>query len=102
MLFRSLVKANRGEAQGFLMDVAQRQQQYLMDERRYAPDPNTLGLQAPERVDEFYAIDYATTSNPPPPTFTITATPRAGTIQAGDGVMTINQTGEKLRAGEPW
>lgn len=97
-----IVKANRGEAQGFLMDVAQRQQQFLMDERRYAPDPNELGVTPPERVDQHYSIEFATTSTPPPPTFTITLTPRAGTIQVDDGALTINQTGEKLRGGQPW
>jgi type IV pilus assembly protein PilE len=99
---RYVVKANRAEAQSFLMDVAQRQQQFIMSERRYAPDPNALGVAAPERVSNHYTIDFETTSNPPPPTFRITATPLAGTIQVDDGTMSIDQSGEKLRAGQPW
>lgn len=97
-----LVKANRAETQGYMMDIAQRQQQFIMSERRYAPDPNALGVAAPERVSNHYTIDFETTSNPPPPTFRITATPLAGTIQADDGTMSIDQSGEKLRAGQPW
>ncbi|WP_439107209.1 type IV pilin protein [Congregibacter sp.] len=92
----SVVRANRGEAQAFLMDVAQLQQQFLMDARRYAADVATLGETVPDRVQGNYTITFATSAGPPP-TFTITATPVAGTGQVADGILTIDNTGQKLR-----
>jgi type IV pilus assembly protein PilE len=92
-----LVRNNRAAAQTALMDVAQRQQQYLLDARAYAPDVATLNVVLPANVTSNYTVAIALTAGPPP-TFTATATPVAGTPQAADGVLSIDQAGAKTPA----
>jgi type IV pilus assembly protein PilE len=90
-----LVKARRSAAQGHLMDIAQMQQRYLLDARSYAPDMLTLNMTTPNDVSSYYTI--AITNTPgPPPTFTATATPKAGTSQASDVPLSIDNVGVKM------
>jgi type IV pilus assembly protein PilE len=89
-----MVRNNRAAAQSALMDIAQRQQQYLLDARAYAPDVATLNVVVPANVTSNYAFAIALTAGPPP-TFTATATPIAGTRQVADGALTIDNTGAK-------
>ena len=99
---RYVVRGNRGEAQGYLADAAQRQQQFLMDTRAYAASAATLNDATPARVAQFYTVTFATDTNggacAPAPCFVLTATPVAGTMQAGDPVLTIDNTGNKAPA----
>ena len=101
---RYVVRGNRGEAQSYLMDAAQRQQQFLMDSRAYAADPPTLNDVATAHVTQFYTITFATDATglacapATPPCFLLTATPKAGTMQATDPVLTIDSSGNKLPA----
>jgi type IV pilus assembly protein PilE len=99
------VKANRAEAKSYLMHLAQRQQLYFNDSRTYAADVDTLKSPAPARVARNYDVeadDFMVIDAGPPPTFIITATPKLGTSQAGDGVLSIDNTGAKLHGSEPW
>jgi len=96
-----IIRANRALTKSYLMDAAQRQQLYYNDTRTYAADPNELNSDIPERVDENYGLTFGL-STIAPPTFTILATPRAGSMQAGDGILYIDNTGAKEHAGEPW
>lgn len=91
---QQVVKSNRSTAQSHLMDIAQRQQQYLLDNRSYAADVATLSLTTPTSVSGLYTISIAVVAGPPP-TFTATATPIAGKAQASDGTLTINSAGTK-------
>jgi type IV pilus assembly protein PilE len=93
----SVRKSNRGAAKALLMDAAMRQTQFLLDRRSYASDTTELGLSVPEDVSSNYAVSIAATAGPPP-AFTVTAAPKAGTIQEGDGILTIDSTGQKLPA----
>lgn len=101
---RFVVKANRAEAKSHLMNLAQKQQLYFNDSRTYATKTD-LNADPPDgepkRVTENYTVAVAPLSGPPP-TFTITATPIAGKQQEDDGVLSIDNTGEKLHAGEAW
>ncbi|MEK8078881.1 type IV pilin protein [Pseudomonas sp. XK-1] len=96
------IRSNRADAQAYLMELAQRQQQVLMDARLYSSIEGAggLGAIAPEGVAQNYAIDIVT--DVAPPRFTITASPRANTVQAGDGDITINQAGTKTWNGGTW
>jgi len=98
-----VVKANRAEAQSYLMHIAQREQLYFNDARTYAGSAADLKTETPERVDKNYAVTFDITTSPPP-TFIITAEPKSGSQQAKakDGVLSIDNTGEKLHAGEAW
>ena len=93
-----MVKSRRSSAEAVLLDIAQRQQQYLLDVRSYAPNVATLNTTTPVNVSSYYTIAIAPAAGPPP-TFTASATPIAGTAQAGDVVLTIDNTGVKTPAG---
>jgi type IV pilus assembly protein PilE len=98
-------KGNRSAAQQFMLDVATKQQQILMDSRNYVavangnfgnkPSDSTPGIgivQPPETAGKYtFAVTVSNTATPP--TFTITATAVGG--QAVDGNLTLNQAGTK-------
>lgn len=92
-----VVRGNRAAAQQHLLDLAQRQQQFLADSRVYKGSVNELNMTTPAAVSKFYTIGIAAGEGPPP-TFTITATPIAGSKQAADGNLSIDQAGAKLPA----
>lgn len=98
----SLVKTNRAEAKAYLLDVAQRQQLFFNDTRTYAASAVALNSEPSARVTDNYAVTFEVSTVTPPPTFTITAAPIAGTRQEGDGDLTINNAGAKEHGGEPW
>jgi type IV pilus assembly protein PilE len=89
-------KGNRGDAQTFMLDVAQRQQQIYTDSRSYRAvvdnaDFSAINMTVPTRIAEFY--DFSVALAGPPPTFTITATAKG--TQAQDGDLTMNSLGVK-------
>jgi type IV pilus assembly protein PilE len=95
-------KGRRSEAESTLMDIAQRQQQYLLDARSYAPDVTTLNTTIPGDVSAFYTITICQTATGAcaapggtPPAFAAIAAPKAGTPQASDYTLTIDNTGTK-------
>ena len=93
-------KGNRAAAQAFMMEVAQRQQNYLINNRAYATDlTEELGLSVPDDVSSFYTINGsvlgATTG--PPPSFNLQLDPTPGTIQATDGSLCITNAGSRTR-----
>lgn len=100
-----LKKGRRGAAQTFMMEVANRQTQYLLDTRGYAINisdlsaSNALNIVTPSDVSPFYTVKVDPTAATTPPTFTIVATPIAGSVQASDGVLTLDHTGAKTRNG---
>ncbi len=96
------VKANRAEAKSYLMDVAQKQQLYFNDTRTYAADEAELNATTPARVASNYVVTFDVTTSPLPPVFAIIATPKVGTRQANDGVLSIESTGAKLHGEQPW
>lgn len=99
----SVIKGNRASAKSFLMDVSQREAQYLLDKRSYAAIANhselqtLLGATVPPEVSRFYTVT-VTVAEGPPPGFTATATPIAGKRQAADGALSITNTGVKTPA----
>lgn len=94
----SVIKGNRANAKAFLMDVAQREQQYLLDNRSYATGASALAdlklTPIPGEVSRFYTVDVAAVAGPPAG-FTVTATPKAGTKQVPDGWIRLDHTGAK-------
>ncbi len=100
-----VVRGNRAAAQSFMMDVANREKQYLLDARSYTsnwaltdPTPN-LAMTAPTTVSSNYAIticlDAACSPALSAPSFKITATPIVGQPQASDGSLTLDDSGAK-------
>jgi type IV pilus assembly protein PilE len=96
-------KSRRGDAEATLMDIAQREQQYLNDARAYAPDTVTLNTTVPGDVSNYYTITICAAAPPAacaapggaPPTFVVVATPIAGSVQAGDFTLTLDNTGAR-------
>ena len=96
-------KGRRSAAQSFLIDVAARQQQYLIDARSYAGGAGALGtlnLAVPADVSRFYTVTIDPAAPTLPPSYIITATPIAGSAQVQDGVLTLDQQGAKTRNGQ--
>lgn len=95
-----VIKGNRAQAQQFLLNAANRQQQYMLDNRLYADNAGgttcfeKLNITPSTRASNFYGFS-CTVSNSAPATYTITATPIASTNQASDGNLSINQLGIK-------
>jgi type IV pilus assembly protein PilE len=96
-----VVRNNRAAAQAVLLDIAQRQQQYLLDARSYATwaQITAAGVTVPSNVSQFYNFDTTPLAGPPP-TFAATATPKTGTRQASDGTLQIDQAGVKTPSGK--
>jgi len=100
-------KSRRSDTEATMMDIAQREAQYLNDSRAYAPDTNTLyggvGLGIPGDVSTYYTITICQTAPPAacvapggaPPTFVVVATPIAGPTQAADPQLTLDNTGAR-------
>lgn len=90
-----VIKGKRNAAQSFMLDIANREKQYLLDARVYTATLSDLGITTlPTEVSSSYGTPVITVGTAPP-SFTITATPIAGTPQASDGVLTLDDTGTK-------
>src|SRR5688500_10359257 len=97
---RYVIRAKRSAAQSQMMDIANRQQQFLVANRNYA-DKTTLiasgySLPADVAANYGYTITLSTTAVPG---FVLTFTPTGG--QAVDGDLTLDHTGAKTPA-EKW
>jgi type IV pilus assembly protein PilE len=91
---RYVAKGNRSAAQVYLLDLAQAEARYFADSRSYTDSVATLGLPTPPAVSSKYTIQ-VDTPDALPPSFTITATPKIGTSQANDGILTLNSSGAR-------
>ena len=92
-------KGNRATAQAFMMDVAQRQQNHLLNNRSYATSLTELGLTLPGDVSPFYAVNGDTlgVDEGPPPTFLLRLDPVTGSVQVSDGSLCITNAGARTR-----
>jgi type IV pilus assembly protein PilE len=97
-------KTRRSAAQSFMMDIASRQQAYLIDARSYAGGVGALAalnVAVPGDVSRYYTVTVNPAAPTVPPSYTIAATPIAGSAQAPDGVLTLDHQGSKTRNGQP-
>jgi len=90
-----VIRTNRAVAKQFMLEVADRQEQFIMDRRVYA---NTIGAlsmaQPPESVGRYsFAIEL---DAGPPPTFRVIATALGS--QTSDGNLSLNSNGVKAPA----
>ena len=94
-----LRKSNRAAAQAFMMDVAQRQQNHLMNNRSYATSLGILGIPLPDDVSPFYAVngEFLGVDAGPPPSFVLQLDPVTGSVQANDGSLCITNAGARTR-----
>jgi type IV pilus assembly protein PilE len=93
-----IMKSRRASAQAHLSDIAQRQVQYLLDARAYAGSLGELSMTTPDDVSTYYTIALAADNTAgQAPSFTVTATPKAGTPQVNDtcGTLGMDSDGNK-------
>ena len=89
-----IIRGKRSGAQAQMMDIANREQQYLLANRAYASKSalEAGGYSLPSEVASDYSYD-VTVGSGSPPTFTITFTPSGS--QASDGNLTLTSDGTK-------
>jgi len=95
---RHLAKGRRAQAQSFMMEVSNKENQYLLDARQYALGVGafaTLNVAPPADLANFYTFNVAQGATATPPSYLITAT--AINAQAKDGTLTLDDTGAKQR-----
>lgn len=93
-----LRKARRADAQSAMMDLANREQQYLLDARSYATGSSalaSLNMSLPSDVTTYYTISIA--AGAATPSYVITATPQGP--QVPDGNLTLDSDGNKTLNG---
>jgi type IV pilus assembly protein PilE len=97
----SLVKGTRANAKSVLLDIAQKEQAYLLDTRTYIAAGTcaevraalNLASDAMQEVDKYYECEIVIPADTRP-RFTARLRPKAGRM-ASDGDLTINESGEK-------
>lgn len=94
-----IIKGKRSAAQAQMMEIANRQQQYLLVNRSYASKDQLLasGYAVPADVSSNYDFSI-TLGSGSMPTFTITFIPKSS--QASDGNLTLNSEGVKEPSGK--
>jgi type IV pilus assembly protein PilE len=90
-------KSRRAEAQTFLMSVAAREQQFLVDTSSYSASLADIGVPTPSNVASAYDIVLSAPAVTPP-TFALTATPKSDQASEACGTLSIDQNGTKTAA----
>jgi type IV pilus assembly protein PilE len=98
---QQVLRANRAQAKQFLEDIANRQEQYLLDQRAYTATIGSggLGMTAPQETSGRYTFAAAAGGNDclgtalPSPGYSITAT--AVGAQASDGNLCLDSLNHK-------
>lgn len=89
-----VIKSNRSAAESFMVALANKQEQYLLDNRQYTATSTDL-MPTPDDVAKHYGITITTVAAPP--SYTITATPIGSQLSRDTkcGTLTLTQTGTK-------
>ena len=96
-----VARANRTAAKQFILTIASKQEQYILDARQYATaifgaGAGSLNLTQPTETNRY---DFTLAACPAPPTpcttYTITATPKAQFLPQQAGVLTLDNLGTK-------
>lgn len=87
-------KGHRSSAQQFMLEVASKEAQYLLDANGYTSTIGSggLGLTSPSTLSDKYTFTVAVSAGPPQ-SFTVTATAKGG--QLSDGNLTLDSSGNK-------
>ncbi|HEY6898903.1 MAG TPA: type IV pilin protein [Rhodocyclaceae bacterium] len=96
-----LVKSNRAAAKAYLLAVANKEEQIFPDARQYTEAATAaqlgsqpISLALPTEVSSFYTVTVSYVGGDSK-TFKVQAVPIAGTRQASDGTLTVDNTGTK-------
>jgi type IV pilus assembly protein PilE len=91
-------RGHRAAAQSEMMDIANRQQQFFLANRRYATSLPELNYTLPPDVSARYSATLNTDNGATPPVFNIQFT--AIGAQASDGNLALNSAGQKTPEGK--
>jgi type IV pilus assembly protein PilE len=91
----SVVRANRRDAMGVVQAAAQAMERYALQNNTYNCGTCTGVIPTKSPIDGARTVYTITVGNLGETTYTITATPQAGGPNAGDGNITLNQTGAR-------
>lgn len=93
-----VIRGNRAAAQAEMLDIANRQQQFMLADREYADlsKLNATGYALPSEVSDKYTVTMDVDNSATPPIFTVTMTPKGS--QSEDGALTLNSAGVKSPA----
>lgn len=91
-----VIRGYRSQAQQLLMDIAQREEQFRLDQGQYTDVLTDLGAAVPTQVSAYYAPPefYKTDARP---FFMAALVPLAGAALRDDGRLFINSRGEHWR-----
>jgi len=92
-----VIRSNRSEMQQFLLDIANREEEYLLNNRLYASTLSDLGLSLTGRLQGMYSTPTITKTDSPP-SYTISAAPKSGSVQASDPTLGLTSQGVKTPA----
>jgi len=99
-----MIRARRSDAQQLMTLISLKQSQYIMDARTYTEKLGANGLNIAKDgwtcgdtncTNAYYTVTAAPDMTATPPTYLITAAPKTGTVQAGDGDQTLNGAGAR-------
>lgn len=94
-------RAVRSQAQQFLIDITQRQEQFFLDQRQYATGlgvgAGLLNIPIPVEVSDKYQAPVIVAVAGPPAGYVITITPIVGGMMAVDGALIINNLQQRWR-----
>jgi type IV pilus assembly protein PilE len=90
-------KAKRANAQAALMDLASKEQTYLLDKRQYSSTKTDIGFTDPTEIQGAYTIAI-TCSSTACTDFTATATPTGTQNVSNEQTLTIDNIGAKAPA----
>lgn len=99
-----VTRSHRAAAESHMLDIASKEERYLLDARAYVSSLTTLGIPTPIEVSEFYSFGTAgseVTVGSAPPSFTITATPIGvqATRDTRCGTLTLRSDGTRTASG---
>lgn len=102
---RYAARGIRSQAQQFLMDLAQAQEQFFLDQRQYATDlgngPGLLNRAIPPEVSAQYTLTrpFNVNNAATPPTYQLVLTPNTGSTPASqnDGSLILNNLSQRWR-----
>jgi len=93
-----VIRTNRSAAMSYMTEIAAKQEEFVLDARRYAGSIASLGISTPSDVAKFYTVTVTAFNASTPVAYSVVATPLSSSMQAADGTLTLRSSGEKLPA----
>ena len=84
-------KARRATAQSALMEIANKEQTYLLSRRTYTSSKTDLGFADPQELNSYYTITITSDGL----TFEAKATPKGGQATSSEETLSVNHVGAK-------